>query len=632
MERSKNTESTTTKPTADAGCRINIQIESHGDVNIYNCTAPQPSPEPYPPCPPKEYPSQPIAPGQCVPLTLGAKPKQSQRSKLEKLLANNRVPSALAASFFHVSRRFLEGRSPANPLEESAFSVLRSLSPELKGVLSCALGSFDSLPSNQRDRLFASALTLDPHVPLDANTLAEAVAAELVQRVGVQVFDDPGAVEKERPGRNRFFDPSGGESFEVQLRICRVNGLRTNEFAPALSPGDYQPAELQQQCEPILVNGKPQLNCQVLKGNGRGNFLSDDTCLRVLEVETGQAVVLEGVNFISVDAKVRLAAQAPGTVTREVDAHVVGDFETPLNEVINGVTVPIRDCRVHDRLTFRVPDDLPPGPYSIQVAMPNVSGIPALGDPILSNFQFVNVVPPSTARFQIASETLHARQETSPAFFGSDEVRVRVNAFPITASLTNLILGEEQRFDPPEFGDVDSGDTRDMTAVLFSHQEPITGLVMTIMGYEIDSEKAYREQIDSFTDAFLHYLKIALGALAAGVLKIGLKDVLKFGLKHPLILAIAAVVALAVIVFLALWAPADLIIEDELGFTAVDLAALTSANFPAPALATYKTHGGIEVNVTPVDKGPLQYRERREYVSEDEDSRYEITLRYNRVA
>src|SRR5258708_31363997 len=139
MERSKNPESTTTKLTADPVCRINTQIESHGDENIYNCPAPQPSPEPYPPCPPKEYPSQPIAPGQCVPLTLGAKPKQSQRSKLEKLLANNRVPGALPASFFHVSRRFLEGHSPPNPLEHSAFSILLSLSPALKGVLSCAL-------------------------------------------------------------------------------------------------------------------------------------------------------------------------------------------------------------------------------------------------------------------------------------------------------------------------------------------------------------------------------------------------------------------------------------------------------------------------------------------------------------
>src|SRR5260370_687965 len=241
MERSKNTKSLTTKPTADAGCRINIEIESHGDVNIYNCTTPRRVPEPYPPCPPKECPSQPIAPGQCVPLTLGAKPKQSQRSKLEKLLANNRVPSALAASFFHVSRRFLEGHSPANPLEESAFSVLRSLSPELKGVLSCALGSFDSLPSNQRDRLFASALTLDPNVPLDANTLAEAVAAELVQRVGVQVFDDPGAAGTKRPGRNAFFDPSGGGSVAVELLISPGDRRATNGVAPALRPAAYPP-------------------------------------------------------------------------------------------------------------------------------------------------------------------------------------------------------------------------------------------------------------------------------------------------------------------------------------------------------------------------------------------------------
>jgi hypothetical protein len=634
MQRSQDTEATTTKRGHDGGCRVDIRIETDGDVNIYNCAPPQPAPPAE--CPPEEEPSRPIAPGQCVPVTLGAKPKQSQKSKLDRVLATNRVPSALAASFFHVSRRFLAGHSPANPLEASAFGVLQSLSPRLRRVLSCSLSSFDSLPTNQRDQLFASALRLDPDAPLDPETLAAAVAAELVQRVGVQVFDDPSAVDEERPGQNRFFDPGSGETFEVQLRICRVNGLRTNEFAPALAPGEYEPAELQQHCEPVLVDGEPQLNCHVLTDDCPGNFLSDRTCLRVPEVETGQAVVLEGVNFISVDATVRLAAKEPGTVTRDVDAHVVGDIDTPLNEVVDGETVPIRDCRVRDRLTFRVPDDLAPGVYSVQVAMPNVSGIPVLGDPILSNVQYINVLPPATARFQIASETLHARQETWPASFGSDEVRVRVSAFPITVGPTALILGEEQRFDSPEFGDVDSGDTRDMTAVLFSHTEPVSGVAMTVLGYEIDSETAYQEEIDSFTDAFVHYLKIALeaigGAVAAGALAIGLKDLLALGLAHPLILAIAVAVVLAVVTFLALWAPADLIIEDEIGLTAVDLAALTNANFPAPAAASYRTHGGLQVNVNPVDKRPSEYSERREYVSEDEDSRYEITLRYNRVA
>ena len=38
------------------------------------------------------------------------------------------------------------------------------------------------------------------------------------------------------------------------------------------------------------------------------------------------------------------------------------------------------------------------------------------------------------------------------------------------------------------------------------------------------------------------------------------------------------------------------------------------------------------MKVTPLEKIPQQYRERREYISDDEDSRYQITFRYNRLA
>ena len=187
-----------------------------------------------------------------------------------------------------------------------------------------------------------------------------------------------------------------------------------------------------------------------------------------------------------------------------------------------------------------MPPDLPPAIYAVQVAVPNVSGFPVFGDTIVSNSQFIRVVPSPTARFRIASETLTAREETSPAFFGSDEVRVRVRAYPIIATLTDLTLGDEQAFDSPEFGDIDSGDVRQMDAVLFDQQAPIDGLVMTIMGYEIDSEQAYRDQINSFTDAFMHYLKIALAgigaAITAGAVAVGVKNLLKFALSHPIIL------------------------------------------------------------------------------------------------
>jgi hypothetical protein len=612
------------------GCRIDIRIDSRGDVNIYNCTTPPAKGE----VPDKPAGCDPIAPGQCLPVTLGAKPKQSQRQKLDTLLASSRVPSTLGAGFFRHARRYLAGATPGNGLETEAFALFASMPPELQGLLDCATRSVEALPPSDRDRL------LDPAIfggsgPLDAPTLATALGQEIARRAKDALFDEPAA--EERPGRNRFFDvPIGEESFEIQLRICSVNDLRTANFKPPLNPGDYLPAELQQHCTPVVVNGQPQLDCTVQQGNCPGHFLTDGTCLRVPDVANGAAVVLKGVNFISVDARVRLEARPPLTLVREVDAHVFGDLDTPLTEIIDGETRTIRDCRVHDQITFRVPDDLPPGIYTVQVVMPNVSGFPNLGNPLVSNQEFIAVVPPPTARFSIASEEIVARKETSPASFGSDEVRVRVRAYPVTVSGTELVLGAEQAFDSPEFGDMDSGDRRAMAAVLFSHQAPVDGVVMTIMGHEIDSEKAYRDQINSFTDAFLHYMKIALAAIGVGAgaaaLAIGLKDLLLLGLAHPVILAIAAAVLIAVVLVLSAWAPADPIIADTLGLSSIDLAALTNANLPLPLASEAASIEDIKVKTVPLEKIANQYRERREYISSAEESRYEIVLRYNRVA
>lgn len=105
----------------------------------------------------------------------------------------------------------------------------------------------------------------------------------------------------------------------------------------------------------------------------------------------------------------------------------------------------------------------------------------------------------------------------------------------------------------------------------------------------------------------------------------------KFGIKGLIAVLIAAVVLIVTIAIVALWAPADLIIEDTIALSTLDLATLTNANFPAPPEVEFTTNGGIEVKVVPVNKD-VQYRERREYHSDDEDSNYHITLRYNRLA
>jgi hypothetical protein len=95
----------------------------------------------------------------------------------------------------------------------------------------------------------------------------------------------------------------------------------------------------------------------------------------------------------------------------------------------------------------------------------------------------------------------------------------------------------------------------------------------------------------------------------------------KLGPKGLIILAIAIVVVLAIAFFVAVWAPADLIIEDaSASFTTLDLAALTSPNFPPPPVVEFTSAGDIKVKIEPVNKGAAQYRERR------------LLLRYNRVS
>jgi len=118
--RGSRTSKPTLKPAksenSGVSCCVDIHIETQGPVNIYNCTSAPPCPEPCPPSPP-ECPTGPIAPGQCIPLSIGSKPKQSLRTKLDSLLHNTRVPSAIAGAFFQHARRFSAGQAAANPLE-----------------------------------------------------------------------------------------------------------------------------------------------------------------------------------------------------------------------------------------------------------------------------------------------------------------------------------------------------------------------------------------------------------------------------------------------------------------------------------------------------------------------------------
>ena len=54
-----------------------------------------------------------------------------------------------------------------------------------------------------------------------------------------------------------------------------MNGLRTGEFEPPLNPEDYTPQELQQRCEVVVVDGTPEVVCEVQTEDCPGNSLND---------------------------------------------------------------------------------------------------------------------------------------------------------------------------------------------------------------------------------------------------------------------------------------------------------------------------------------------------------------------
>ena len=140
-------------------------------------------------------------------------------------------------------------------------------------------------------------------------------------------------------------------------------------------------------------------------------------------------------------------------------------------------------------------------------------------------------------------------------------------------------------------------------------------------------------------DIFVDVVKVQIGyAIAAAAAAIGalgaagisLKAIFAaIGVNGAIFIAIAAAIVLAIDLIYAMWAPADLVMQDATAFLASDLDALTNANLPLPPIGTSSTPDGIDIRVVPIEKLPNQYRERREYKSDDEDSEYHLTLRYN---
>lgn len=612
-------------------CAVTFNVETTGTINIYNCSNATKDKD----CGCNDDEPGGTATGACVPVSLGAKPKQSQKSKLNRLLKNNPAASAFASSFIHTCKRYSAGKTAANSLEVAMFKKFDTLSPQNKKLLKCTAKSVDTLSAKHKS-LFAGSLMQDIDTPVNENTLAAAFEKEIKAVVSGLALGNTEAPLEERPGKIRLVENTGQDDvYPNQILIFKVNNLRTTDNIPVLRKEDFLPEEFQQNCRPVQNDNNVNWDCKMQQPPCDGNEI-DGACLRVQQVQSGTSVTIEGANFFNVNATVQLRQKFTADNPVEIAAFVYGDTDTPATELINGQQNVIADSRVHDKIFFTIPENTLPGIYQFYVAVPNTSTFngAGFGDILLSNSQYIEVVPPSTARYQIASEELWCRKETGPQYLGSDEVGIKIITIPF---FEDLKLGDLQET-KVRFGNVDSEDKRAMEKVLFTQTQPIAGLIMSVIGFEIDGENAYKNQITDWTDVFIDLLKEQWLLIIGGgtIAKEIFTKLVGLGFLGYVIIGIATIITLAIDLFVALWAPADLIIQDTLGFSATDLARLTNIAIPAPLANTnttiYTTPGDIQVRLMETVKNQLEYKEQRGYISDDEDSWYNIMFRYNRLA
>ncbi len=578
----------------------------------------------------------------CVPPNQIGKHKDDIERKLLQIAAAD-TPTTIPAAFFQMARRYLGGFSPDGDLEVDTFAIFDSLSPRTRELLVCAVENFESLPVELRDRVFRSQITADTAVPVTAEAVAPYLVNEVQQRASRLLFDDDTCVV-ERAGFARLEDPDLEDEFGFpgyKPRICRLGNRLTGPQLLSNEIIDLTRADMQQVCVPEIndsTGNAVAMNCFIQRPPCPGWEVAG-FCLHVTDVLPGEALLLEGYNFHHIDARVLFIDHSTGVTVREVDSHVCGNTRIPAEMLVGGERVAITGCHIRDRISFVVPEDMPVGIFEISLAIPNTVGPyddagEPLTDPYLPHPQdtlpIIRVVPSPTGTFEIATEEMRCTNETNPEWAGSDEVAISIFVTPLVKEGENLVPGEIRRPFGEEgirFGNVDSNVVRDMSRVIFQEANP-GGVVVTVMGFEVDSEEAYREDVRTFGAAYELAMESAWGKSTRVILDTtGTSVGSAFGGPVGGLIggAIGEAITQSIYVGYALWAPADLIIEDIIALTGGELALLAAENLPAPPATEYVGPSGIRVRISP-DSKAFEYRELREYSADD--SNYWILFRY----
>lgn len=607
------------------------------------------------------------------------KPKTPPKVKVANLCCDWPIRDSVGPLMVLLYERVKKKLAPKTAFEKTMYAVFEKLTLEQDAAMRRAVTSYQELPEARRCVFETRFDNWPDESPLDGKFISDVIAQEILAagRYGIFGHKHPGPTV----GFTRLWEQSFGTNLEGQEIstllgpwpwICavnpgadNVNWYKNKDYVfpdkSDINTVSFSLHEFDMTCTSSAADPSNPTNFIVTcddnvssPGPGGMSFLSCHggfkyeyqdpykkkfRCLKVPPCIAGQGVALRGFNFTSLDCTVvikKVGGGFPEILIADVD--VMGDDE----ELGHAAT-----CSVRDVLTFKIPrtirdglNDRPliPGQYSVEVHVPNDSHYaPEAGTPpaeFISNLALIEILPPTDIPYQVWFDRGNCYQETSG--WGSDEswfvaftAIVRGNQNDNLQTSSQTIFRED---------DLDSGDWIGFTPVSPFSAKLDAGhaVAIAIMGLEVDSEQAAKDQVKDFWDAYLLYYK-ELGVFlsgAEGLASAGGGAIADYA--GALVGGGIALVAIAVAGFFwAGWAPADLIGSDILVFDQVSLFQITTPGQPTRTAGSGRI-GSIDWSSFP--KGSTQtgmfsaeYREERQYWSGDEESRYGLEFKVNQT-
>jgi hypothetical protein len=327
---------------------------------------------------------------------------------------------------------------------------------------------------------------------------------------------------------------------------------------------------------------------------GGQTYTKDNDCLRIPAQRPGGSIKLRGFNFITPTVRVRVSLVGDASVFREEECVVWGDRVTPLKDDANHFIV---DERVCDWVDVPLPPShptipgapLPAGLYEIVVKVQNVTNVvydSATPPVLVSNKLLLRIEADPNLKYHLWSDQGRCNRETPG--MGDDEIWwdafvghiVPTGPVPVTGAAGLEIRDIERRsFPRGPWDDMDDGESAGSYNIdIFGPKafELYGVVVIGMVGFEVDSESAARDQLQGFWNAWGEALRsvvaiaFAAGGITTGIAGllvkvVGVATALTIGLVA---LAVIAVITLVATAFWASWAPADLIALDIMHFDA----------------------------------------------------------------